>query len=111
MNRSTSEFTWTPFESKPVHSPFNSEDVFSRSQFDNLPIKPLTKQQLDAQVDWLNTWDQLRNTAIPIRFYETFSKNLDLSAGTDKNHPFHNKHPRWLIAKLKSLLSRKTTTV
>lgn len=75
--------------------------MFSRSSFDKLRadndklilkmeensalesrllcVKPLTKEQLDAQVDWLNTWDQLRDTAIPMRFYEQFSKNLHLN--------------------------------
>lgn len=53
--------------------------MFSRSQPDIYPINPLTKEQLEAQVEWLNTWEQLRDTAIPLRFYEKFSKNLELS--------------------------------
>lgn len=34
----------------------------------------LTPEQIDNVVMWLNTWEQLKDTAIPIRFKEDFSK-------------------------------------
>lgn len=33
----------------------------------------LTKEQIQAVVDWMNEWDQLKNTSIPIRFKEDFT--------------------------------------
>ncbi len=34
----------------------------------------LSEAQIDAVVNWMNTWGQLKGTAIPIRFKEDFSK-------------------------------------
>ncbi len=45
-------------------------------------------ERLQAQVDWLNTWEQLKDTAIPMRFYEQFSKNLQLDTCVDNKLPF-----------------------
>ncbi len=50
----------------------------------------LSEEQLQAQVDWLNTWEQLKDTAIPMRFYEQFSKNLQLD-GLEENISLWNK--------------------
>ena len=39
------------------------------------PIKPKTElsdEQIDAVSDWLDAWEQLKNTAIPLRFIEHF---------------------------------------
>lgn len=36
-------------------------------------MSQLTDGQIDAVVQWMNTWEQLRNTAIPIRFKEDFT--------------------------------------
>jgi len=33
-------------------------------------MKTLTKEQIESVVTWMNTWDQLRETAIPMRFME-----------------------------------------
>lgn len=32
----------------------------------------LTKEQIQAVINWMNTWDQLKDTAIPLRFKEDF---------------------------------------
>ncbi len=37
-------------------------------------MEKLTKEQVNAIVDWLNNWDQLKGTAIPLRFKEEFTK-------------------------------------
>ena len=46
-------------------------------------MKPLTQDQIKAVIDWLNTWEQLENTVIPIRFRDEWSKKLNL---IDKNN-------------------------
>jgi hypothetical protein len=35
-----------------------------------------TKLTVDNVIAWMNTWEQLRGTAIPIRFKEDFSNNI-----------------------------------
>jgi hypothetical protein len=37
-------------------------------------MKALTQDQIDAVVHWMNNWEQLKNTAIPIRFKEDWTK-------------------------------------
>ena len=39
-------------------------------------MKPLTDEQVQIIVNWLNTWEQLRNTAIPLRFKEHFTNKM-----------------------------------
>ncbi len=34
----------------------------------------LSNEQIDAVVAWMNTWEQLKDTVIPIRFKEDFIK-------------------------------------
>ena len=34
----------------------------------------LTDEQITAVVDWMNTWEQLKDTVIPIRFVEDFKR-------------------------------------
>tara|TARA_R110002153_G_scaffold271657_1_gene439337 strand:+ start:115 stop:432 length:318 start_codon:yes stop_codon:yes gene_type:complete len=38
----------------------------------------LNKEQIEKVIDWMNTWEQLKNTAIPLRFKEEFMKQLIL---------------------------------
>jgi len=38
-------------------------------------MEKLTKDQIDNIVTWLNDWDQLKNTSIPIRFKEFYSRD------------------------------------
>ncbi len=64
------------------------------SSFFNRGKNPLTRDQLQAQVDWLNTWEQLKDTAIPMRFYEQFSKNLDINPAADQKKPFWKRFIR-----------------
>lgn len=39
-------------------------------------MSQLTTDQIEAVVEWMNTWEQLKNTVIPIRFKEDFTKGL-----------------------------------
>ena len=39
----------------------------------------LNKEQIEKVIDWMNTWEQLKNTAIPLRFKEEFTKQLTLT--------------------------------
>lgn len=39
----------------------------------------LNKEQIQKVIDWMNTWEQLKNTAIPLRFKEEFTKQLTLT--------------------------------
>lgn len=36
----------------------------------------LKAEQIDEVVRWMNTWEQLRDTAIPIRFKEYYTEQL-----------------------------------
>lgn len=35
---------------------------------------PLTKEQIESVVAWMNEWEQIKDTAIPLRFREAFSE-------------------------------------
>lgn len=37
-------------------------------------MSDLTKEQIDAVIIWMNSWEQLKDTVIPIRFKEHFTK-------------------------------------
>ena len=39
-------------------------------------MKNLSKEQIESVIEWMNTWEQLKDTAIPIRFKEDFTKLL-----------------------------------
>lgn len=39
-------------------------------------MKNLTKDQIESVIEWMNTWEQLKDTAIPIRFKEDYTKQL-----------------------------------
>lgn len=41
-------------------------------------MEELTEEQIKEVVDWLNTWDEIKNTVIPMRFKESFRKQLML---------------------------------
>ena len=36
----------------------------------------LNKEQIEKVIDWMNSWEQLKDTAIPLRFKEDFMKQL-----------------------------------
>ncbi len=41
----------------------------------------LSKDQIEAVVQWMNTWEQLRGTVIPMRFredWDTKPRNINL---------------------------------
>ena len=44
----------------------------------------LSQDQIRFVIDWMNTWEQLRDTAIPLRFKEEFSEFLDKKEAGDK---------------------------
>ena len=54
-------------------------------------MKPLTKEQADHIENWLNSWDQIRGTVIPLRFREDIPVEINnpvtlseaISPGTD----------------------------
>ena len=37
-------------------------------------MKTLTQDQIDAVIDWMNNWEQLKDTAIPLRFKQDWEK-------------------------------------
>jgi hypothetical protein len=39
-------------------------------------MKPLTQEQIEAVISWMNEYDQIRNTLIPVRFREYFEAEL-----------------------------------
>lgn len=43
-------------------------------------MENLNNEQIETVVTWMETWEQLKNTAIPIRFKEDFEKQLHQSA-------------------------------
>jgi len=40
-------------------------------------MKTLTTDQINAVIEWMNTWEQLKNSAIPLRFIEDFTNQLN----------------------------------
>ncbi len=59
-------------------------------------MEKLLKEQIDAIVEWMNNWEQLQGTAIPIRFEEDWSKQINFS---DLPTPSLKKPPIGLIPK------------
>ena len=39
-------------------------------------MEKLTQKQIESVVEWMNEWEQLKDTSIPIRFKEDFTKHL-----------------------------------
>ena len=61
-------------------------------------MKALTQDQIDAVVDWMNNWEQLEGTAIPIRFKEDWTKQLNsaiVSYSKFEKPPLGLK-PKWI---------------
>lgn len=55
-------------------------------------MKDLSEEQINTVYEWLNTWEQLRNTAIPLRFKEEFKNNDLLSVSyLIEKHPELNE--------------------
>lgn len=56
------------------------------------PITPFTIDQIETVIDWMNTWEQLKDTAIPIRFKEDFTnKKFEFKGFDSKNYRFSPK--------------------
>ena len=47
-------------------------------------MKNLTKEQIEGVIEWLNTWQQLKYSVIPIRFKEDYTKKLEQADAVDK---------------------------
>jgi len=56
----------------------------------------LTQTQIDIVIDWMNNWDQLKNTSIPLRFKEDWTKQLNLAIAS---HSKVDKPPLGLMPK------------
>jgi hypothetical protein len=60
---------------KPEGKRINIEEIgiaeFTKEKY--IPKNPLTIDQIETVIDWMNTWEQLKDTAIPIRFKEDFT--------------------------------------
>ena len=41
-------------------------------------MQQLTNEQIKAIIEWLNSWEQLKDTAIPLRFKEDFPVKDDV---------------------------------
>ena len=49
----------------------------------------LNKEQIEKVIDWMNTWEQLKNTAIPLRLKEEFMKQLTLTDVSQQRELLH----------------------
>ena len=50
----------------------------------------LTPKQIEAVVNWMNDWEQLKGTSIPLRFKEDFSEaEIDLICPCDESDRMH----------------------
>lgn len=57
-----------------------------------------TNEQIDYIIQWMNSWEQLRGTAIPIRFKEVFSKQKCIGEfGCMYSRSSHQPYPRLCI--------------
>jgi len=63
---------------RPIHG--NANSTYALSQLNDRhytePATKLTQQELDTIVGWLNTWNEIRDTPITIRFEEEFGRHL-----------------------------------
>ena len=61
-------------------------------------MKTLTQEQIDAVIDWMNGWDQLRDTAIPLRFKEEWTKQLNsaIVSHSKVDKPPLGLKPKWV---------------
>lgn len=64
-------FPWYKHSVKEVNERFN-ELVKNQMQSD-FGSANLSDLQIEKVVEWMNTWEQLKDTAIPIRFKEDFT--------------------------------------
>ena len=49
-------------------------------------MNTLTQDQIQDVIDWMNTWDQLKDTTIPLRFKEYWMKKLNLVGITGRSN-------------------------
>jgi hypothetical protein len=54
-------------------------------------MENLTHSQISMVVDWMNGWEQLRDTVIPIRFKEAFESRIK-----EINRPPLGLMPKWI---------------
>ncbi len=57
-------------------------DLIDKNKF----TQKLNQEQIDLVIEWMNTWEQLKDTAIPLRFKEDFKfKYIDLNTKQENN--------------------------
>ncbi|MCP5063608.1 MAG: hypothetical protein GY936_14270 [Ignavibacteriae bacterium] len=58
----------------------------------------ITQDQINAVVDWMNNWEQLKDTAIPLRFKDDWAKQLNLAivSHSDIKKPPLGLKPKWI---------------
>ena len=61
-------------------------------------MKTLTPDQIEAVIAWMNNWDQLEYTVIPLRFKEEWTKQLDSVSHRAENTPL-GLTPKWICNK------------
>jgi hypothetical protein len=61
-------------------------------------MKTLTQDQIDAVVDWMNNWEQLKGTVIPLRFKDDWTKQLNLAVVSHSKieKPPLGLKPKWI---------------
>ncbi|NQZ74535.1 MAG: hypothetical protein HRT61_00225, partial [Ekhidna sp.] len=61
-------------------------------------MKTLTQDQIDAVIDWMNNWEQLKDTAIPLRFKQDWEKQLNLTIVSHSRieKPPLGLKPKWI---------------
>ncbi len=55
-------------------------------------MKNLTKSQIESVIEWMNTWEQLKYTVIPIRFKEDYTKKLQQADVSDSYVVFEDSY-------------------
>jgi len=61
-------------------------------------MKTLTQDQIDAVIDWMNNWEQLKDTAISLRFKQDWEKQLNLAIVSHSRiyKPPLGLKPKWI---------------
>jgi len=61
-------------------------------------MKPLTHDQIEAVIQWMNGWNQLKDTSIPLRFKEDWTQKQSVSDqnSTTNERPPLGLKPKWI---------------
>jgi hypothetical protein len=55
----------------------------------------LTEEQINGVINWMNKWEQLKGTAIPIRFKEDFTEQLPKAIVSGSACPNCKEEKEW----------------